>query len=77
MKGTSMIRLGSLCMVVRTAWPDLMGRVCTCVSNTPHPFGSHRFKFPDGSLAYGEAYNVRVISDGDVETQRPREEAAA
>ena len=56
------VPVNALCIVVRTAYAEFMGRVCTCVAHVPHPFGSHLFHFPNGDYAFGEPHNVRVIA---------------
>lgn len=73
-----MIAVGTLCLVVRTAHPEYMGKVCTCVSNARHPLGDYVFEFPNGIQARGNRHNVQPITPPpqDVRTRRPEEISA-
>lgn len=67
-----MISVGQLCIVIRTAHPEYMGKVCECIAFDPHPLGSLIFKFPNGIQARGGKHNVRPITPppNRVETRR-------
>ena len=69
------IRVGTLCIVVQTAYPHLLGKVCECVSTTPAfpQFGAYLFRFPNGEEYHGDAKNVRPITppDDDVSERTP------
>jgi hypothetical protein len=70
------LTVGTMCIVVKTAHPNLLGRICECVSDRPSfpQFGAYIFRFQDGEEYYGDAHNVRPITPppGDVQTWAPR-----
>ena len=69
---------GTLCLVVRTAHPEYLGRICTCVDTTPHALGSFVFQFQNGIQARGNRHNVEPIvpPPDDVTTRWPEEISA-
>jgi len=72
------LEVGMLCIVVRTVHKEYRGKVCTCISTTPHPLGDFVFEFPTGIQARGNRHNVQPITppDGDIVTRKPEEISA-